>query len=57
MIHLYLAWRYIPAKEGVLAGIVNAGFGLGALIFTYSSINLINPESIDPRPSDGNSVD
>lgn len=55
MIHLYLAWRYIPANEGLLAGIVNAGFGCGALTFTYLSINTINPDSIEARKIASNS--
>ena len=56
MIHLYLAWRYIPNKEGLLAGIINAGFGTGALIFTYISINCVNPTNINPiivKPGSG----
>lgn len=46
MVHVYLAWCLVPGKEGILTGIVNAGFGLGGFIFTSLSISLTNPNSI-----------
>lgn len=48
MVHLYLAWQYIPGYEGLLSGIVNAGFGAGGFIFTYLSTMIINPDSTNP---------
>ena len=47
MLHLYIAWRYIPGREGLLTGIVNAGFGAGGAIFTALSSALINPNQVD----------
>lgn len=50
MVHLYLAWKYIPGKEGILTGIVNAGFGGGGCLFNYLSSILVNPNSVNPLP-------
>lgn len=52
MVHLYLAWRYIPGYEGLLSGIVNAGFGAGGFIFTYLSTYVINPDAVNPSSDD-----
>jgi len=53
MVHLYLAWQYIPGQEGILSGIVNAGFGAGGFIFTFLSTQLLNPDSINPTYVEG----
>jgi len=44
---MYLVWRYIPGREGLLAGIVNAGNATGTFIFTYLSITMINPNNVE----------
>lgn len=48
MVHLYLAWKYIPGKEGILTGIIFAGFGMGGSLFNYLSSILVNPETRNP---------
>jgi len=53
MVHLYLAWQYNPGQEGILSGIVNAGFGAGGFIFTFLSTQLLNPDSINPTYVEG----
>ena len=47
MLHIYISWRYIPGKEGLLTGIVNAGFGAGGTIFNELSIMIINPNQVE----------
>lgn len=47
MTHLYVSWQYIPGYEGLLTGIINAGFGLGGFIFTNLSTNIMNPDGIN----------
>ena len=37
MIHLYLAWKYVPGKEAIFTGIINSGFGAGGCLFTFIS--------------------
>ena len=49
MIHLYLVWRYLPGREGLMTGIINAGFSGGASIFTFLSQYLMNPNNIEAR--------
>ena len=48
MVHLYLAWKYIPGYEGIFTGIVNAGFGCGGCLSNYLAAVLVNPENVDP---------
>ena len=50
MLHLYISWRYIPGKEGLLTGIINAGFGAGGAIFTALSTAIINPDQMNVNP-------
>lgn len=50
MVHLYMSWKYIPGKEGILTGIVNGGFGCGGCLFNYLSSVLVNPDEVDPTP-------
>ena len=40
---LYHAWLFFPGKEGLVTGIVIAGFGLGGAVFITLSSALINP--------------
>ena len=40
---LYHAWLFFPGKEGLVTGIVIAGFGLGGAVFITLSSELINP--------------
>lgn len=47
MVHLYLSWKYIPGREGILAGIINIGVGLGGVTFTALSNVLANPNTVD----------
>jgi MFS family permease len=49
MVHLYLAWKFFPGKEGILSGIVNAAFGGGGFLFTYLSSVIVNPTDEEPR--------
>lgn len=48
MVHLYLAWKYIPGYEGILTGVINAGFGCGGALFNYLSTILVNPNNVNP---------
>jgi len=52
---MYLVWRYIPGREGLLAGIVNAGNATGTFIFTYLSITMINPDNVESVKVDSTS--
>jgi MFS family permease len=49
MIHLYLSWKYIPGREGILTGIINIGVGAGGTLFTFLGGYLANPDSIDAK--------
>ena len=53
MVHLYLSWKYIPGREGILTGIIFAGFGSGGSLFNYLSSVLVNPDMVpaDPTPN------
>lgn len=42
------AMRWMPRWKGAMAGLVLAGFGLGALIFDPIQTVFINPSNIDP---------
>jgi len=55
---LYHAWLFFPGKEGVVSGIVIAGFGIGGALFINVANAFINPndiatsnssKSIDPK--------
>lgn len=46
MVHLYLSWKYIPGREGILSGIINIGVGAGGMLFTYLGNYLANPDTI-----------
>ena len=43
---LYHAWLFFPGKEGIVSGVIIAGFGIGGFIFIPMSSNLINPDNI-----------
>mmetsp|Transcript_21806 Transcript_21806/g.33725 ORF Transcript_21806/g.33725 Transcript_21806/m.33725 type:complete len:145 (-) Transcript_21806:838-1272(-) len=57
IVPLHLAWSYFrvrkdsdkKGREGLITGIVVAGFGLGGLVFDFASSELMNPEQIDPQ--------
>ena len=49
MVHLYLSWKYIPGYEGILTGIINAGFGGGGALFNFVAISLVNPNNVEPN--------
>jgi len=52
---MYLVWRYIPGREGLLAGIVNAGNATGTFLFTWLSITMINPDNVESIKVDSSS--
>ena len=45
---LYKAWKFFPGKEGVASGIVISGFGIGGFIFSEISLQLLNPNGVNP---------
>jgi OFA family oxalate/formate antiporter-like MFS transporter len=45
---LFQAWLYFPGREGIISGIIIAGFGIGGFFFTWLSTELVNPEQLDP---------
>jgi OFA family oxalate/formate antiporter-like MFS transporter len=47
IVPVYVGWQYFPGKEGIISGVVLAGYGLGTLIFTYVSVHFINPDKIE----------
>lgn len=47
MVHLFLAWKYIPGREGILTGVIFAGFGSGGSLFNYLSSVLVNPDVVE----------
>ena len=55
---LYYPWKFFPGKEGVVTGVVIAGFGIGGFMFTELSSFWINPNGVEPRQvSDTDSLD
>ena len=61
IVPLHLSWKYFKPedssnrREGLITGIVIAGFGFGGVIFGIISENLINPDRLDPEyDEDGN---
>ena len=44
---LYKAWIFFPGKEGLITGIVIAGFGIGGFLFTELSTAWCNPMNVD----------
>lgn len=57
MIHLYLSWKYIPGREGILAGIINIGVGSGGMLFTFLGNYLANPNTINAEINHDNDPD
>lgn len=45
---LYQAWKFFPAREGLISGIVIGGFGIGGYWFSTLSTQIINPENMQP---------
>jgi len=43
---LYKAWLFFPGSEGLITGIIIAGFGIGGFIFTELSTHYVNPDHI-----------
>lgn len=46
---LHIAWMYFPKKEGLISGLIIAGYGLGGFIFGLVSTHYINPDDINPK--------
>ena len=51
---LYQAWLFFPGREGMISGIIIAGFGIGGFVFTWLSTKFVNPDGIDPISDDEN---
>jgi len=49
---LFKAWKHFPGKEGVISGIIIAGFGLGGFIFTSATSYLMNPDGEEAALTD-----
>jgi len=46
---LATAIKWFPARRGLVAGIVVAGYGLGSLVFNLVQTSYINPHNISPN--------
>lgn len=46
---LQQGWMYFPGREGVVSGIIIAGFGVGGYISNYLAEQWLNPYNIDPN--------
>ena len=44
---LYHAWLFFPGKEGIISGVVIAGFGFGGSLFIKLSSALVNPNDVE----------
>lgn len=44
---LFQAWKMFPGREGVISGIIIAGFGLGGYVFISASTHIMNPQGIN----------
>jgi hypothetical protein len=54
MIPMTCAWEWFPNNQGLVTGILCAGFGFSAFFFGLYSTYIVNPEDIDPVvPQDG----
>jgi hypothetical protein len=49
---LHRGWLYFPGYEGVVSGIVIAGFGIGGFIFTTLVDGWINPDNVPSQHYD-----
>jgi len=43
---LYKAWQFFPGKEGVVTGLIIAGFGIGGFLWTHLSTVWVNPDDV-----------
>ena len=41
-----LGWKAMPAKSGLISGIIIGGFGVGSLVFTALGTLIINPDNL-----------
>ena len=51
---LHTGWLYFEGLEGVVSGIIIAGFGIGGFIATELSTKWVNPNDIDSADFDPN---
>ena len=50
MTPFYIPWLYFPDKRVMITGYINAFFGLGAGIFTFTAAKYCNPTGVNPDP-------
>ena len=43
---LYAGWSHLPARKGLVSGIIVAGMGIGSFIFGIVTHSLVNPENV-----------
>lgn len=47
IVPIRLGWKVFPERPGLVSGIIIGGFSFGALIFTYASTLLVNPDNLN----------
>jgi hypothetical protein len=50
---VYIGWQYFPGKEGIISGIIFAGYGLGSFFYTYLAVKFVNPDGVEAREDIG----
>ena len=54
---LMCGWEWLSEQKGVVTGVVLSAFGFSALIFSFISLAIMNPDNISPtQMPDGNLI-
>lgn len=43
MVPLMVAWEYFPTRRGLVTGLIDGAYGLGAFSYTLVSRHIVNP--------------
>ena len=47
---LNAGWSHLPGRKGFVSGVVVSGLGVGALIFSLITKQILNPENVEAQP-------
>lgn len=53
---LVVGYRWMPAHQGVVSGVITAGFGGGAVVFDQLASKVANPHNVGVQSTDGTNL-